>query len=143
MRKKWREAKQFQEGVRRALAPLKTEFDEWLLLETLSELLAESGEGASQAQVARRAGLSQMATSRWMSLLSEWGAVDREPQWDGRGYSIFLTEMGRETLRVCNEALRAAELLGFEAVEEGLRRAEAVGGAVDAGDEEGLVGGPE
>jgi DNA-binding MarR family transcriptional regulator len=108
VRQRWREARQFQIRAQKALKG--HAFFEWLLLETLQELLDETGDAVSQAAIAERAGLTKMMTSYWMSSMEEYGLVDRGPALDGRSYRIYLGERGAAVLRECNERLEAAGL---------------------------------
>jgi DNA-binding MarR family transcriptional regulator len=83
-------------------------FFEWLILETLQELLDETGDAVSQIEIARRAGLSKTKASHWMFWMEEHGLIDRGPSSDGRAYRIWLGGRGEELLRICNERLEAA-----------------------------------
>jgi DNA-binding MarR family transcriptional regulator len=102
----WREARRFQIDAQKAIG--RHAFYEWLLLETLQELLDETGDAVSQVEIAKRAGITKMMTSYWMTWMDEHGLVDRAPSFDGRAYRILFGERGREVLRVCNERLEAA-----------------------------------
>jgi hypothetical protein len=81
-------------------------FIEWLLLESLAELLAERTEPVSQVAVAARAGVSDKTTSYWMIYLAESGLVGREPDADGRAYEVLLSSEGERMLERWNETLR-------------------------------------
>lgn len=89
-----------------------TTFVEWLLLETLQELIDERGDAVSQADIARRSGLSERVVSYWMLLMSDLGLVDRGPDSDGRAWRVLITDLGRLMVQVCNERLEAAGLTG-------------------------------
>ena len=93
------------------LATEQVPFVQWLLLETLKELLDEGRESVSQAVVANRAGLARGVASYWMVMLEEFGLVDR-----GRDalptYDLILTSSGEAALRRCNERLEAEGLTG-------------------------------
>ena len=82
------------------------------MLETVQELLDEQGEAVTQAEVARRSGLSERVVSYWMLLLSDLGVVDREPDADGRAWGVILTDLGQRTLQACNDRLEEAGLTG-------------------------------
>jgi DNA-binding MarR family transcriptional regulator len=94
------------------LSDQKVTFIEWLLLETLAELIDERNDAVSQAEVARRAGFSERVVSYWMIMMSELGAVDRGPDTDGRAWRVILTEAGSRTLQGCNQLLEEAALSG-------------------------------
>lgn len=111
-RQRWREARMFQQKAQRLFKEPTTAFVEWLLLETLQELIEERGDAVSQAEVARRSGLSERVVSRWISLMSDLGFVDRGPDADRRAWRLILTDLGERTVRVCNERLEAAGLTG-------------------------------
>lgn len=109
-RQQWREARSFQDKAQRLFKEPTTAFFEWLLLETLQELIDERGDAVSQAELARRSGLSQRVVSYWIPLMSEMGFVDRAPDADGRAWRLLLTDLGERTVRACNERLEAAGL---------------------------------
>ena len=111
-RRLWREARQFQEQAQTQLARSMVPFVEWLLLETLAELIVEEGGAVSQVQVAKRSGLSERVVSYWMVAMSEFGVVDRGPDADGRAWRVILTRLREQTLRVCNDRLEEAGLTG-------------------------------
>ena len=111
-RRRWREARQFQVRAQRALGAIGMPFVEWLLLESLQELIDETGDAVSQAQVADRAGLTKMIASYWMGLMDEHGLIDRGPALDGRSYRVYVGERGADALKVAAARLRAAGLQG-------------------------------
>jgi len=111
-RRQWREAREFQSSAQRLFKHPTIAFVEWLLLETLQELLDERGDAVSQAELARRSGLSERVVSYWMLLLSDLGIVDREPDADGRAWGVILTDLGQRTVQACNERLEEAGLTG-------------------------------
>ena len=76
-RARWRAARLFQQQAQLVLATEQVPFVQWLLLETLKELLDEGRESVSQAAVANRAGLARGVGSYWMVMLEEFGLVDR------------------------------------------------------------------
>jgi hypothetical protein len=108
LRQAWRAARDFQTEVQRALGS--TAFIEWLLLETLQDLLDETRDAVNQAAIAQRAGLTKMVTSYWMAAMAEEGLVSRGPALDGRAYRIFIDELGELVLRECWERLEGAGL---------------------------------
>jgi DNA-binding MarR family transcriptional regulator len=110
VRRRWREAREFQSNVQRLFKHPTVTFVEWLMLETLQELVEERSQAVSQADVARRSGLTERVVSYWMLLLSDLGVVDREPDADGRAWGLLLTDLGTRTLQACNERLEEAGL---------------------------------
>jgi DNA-binding MarR family transcriptional regulator len=106
LRKQWREACRFRVDVQKAIG--RHAFYEWLILETLQELLEEAGDAVSQIEIAKRAGLSKTKASYWMFWMEEHGLVSRGPSSDGRAYRIWLDQRGEEVLGICNERLEAA-----------------------------------
>jgi DNA-binding MarR family transcriptional regulator len=102
----------FQRDVQQTLARAHVEFTEWLLLETLQELVDERGCAVSQREIAERAGLARKVASYWMIVLDEAGFVDRGPSSGGTAWRIILSSLGEETLRRCNERLEEAGLTG-------------------------------
>jgi hypothetical protein len=108
VRTRWRAARHFQVAAQHALG---MPFIEWLLLETLAELVDEANGPVSQAAVAERAGLSEKITSYWMGMLDELGFVDRGPDADGRAYRVLLSRVGEEALASANLRLLCRGLL--------------------------------
>jgi DNA-binding MarR family transcriptional regulator len=108
----WTSARRFQESVQEALATEGITFMEWLLLETLQELITERGDAVSQADLARRTGISDRVISYWMRQMTEYGAVDRGPTPDGRAWRVILTRGGERSREQCNQRLEAAGLTG-------------------------------
>jgi DNA-binding MarR family transcriptional regulator len=112
VRQRWREAHEFQARAQKVLANVGVPFIQWLLLESLRELNLEHQNAVSQARIAERSGLSRMVTSYWMIAMNENGLVDRGPDEEGRAYRIWLSNLGTETLRQCNERLSHSGVLG-------------------------------
>ncbi len=77
----------------------------WLVLETLQDIIDQTGDAANQASVAERSGLTKKVVSFWMIALSEEGLVDRGPDIDGRAHRVILTKYGTETLLRCRAQL--------------------------------------
>jgi DNA-binding MarR family transcriptional regulator len=111
-RQLWRQARQFRERADHVLSEHKVTFIEWLLLETLEELIDERNDAVSQVDVARRSGLSERVVSYWMAVMSQVGAIDRGPTADGRAWRVLLTTGGQAVLRECNHVLEEAGLSG-------------------------------
>lgn len=111
-RKRWRDARAFQADVQQALVPERVPFTMWLMLETLQELLDETGDAVSQNALAERAGLRRQIASYWLIVMSEDALVDRGPHPDGRAWRVILTDLGERTLLSCNQRLEAAGLTG-------------------------------
>lgn len=108
VRARWRAARHFQVAAQHALG---MPFVEWLLLETLAELVEEANGPVSQAAVAERSGLSEKITSYWMVMLDELGFVDRGPDPDGRAYRVLLSSGGEEALAHSNLRLLRSGLI--------------------------------
>jgi hypothetical protein len=111
-RKRWRDARAFQADVQTVLAGFAIQFMEWLLLETLHELIDETGDAVSQSAIAERAGLTRKVASYWLILMSETALVDRGPCSEGTAWRVLLTDLGERTLLTCNERLEQAGLTG-------------------------------
>jgi hypothetical protein len=82
-RKRWRDVRAFQADVQTVLAGASVQFMEWLLLETLQELVDETGDAVCQSAVAERAGLTRKVASYWLIMMSETALVDRGPSSEG------------------------------------------------------------
>jgi DNA-binding MarR family transcriptional regulator len=85
---------------------------EWLLLETIEELRAETEDQVTQNAIAKRTGMSPSVISYWVTTMGEYGAVERSEHDDSRACSVALTDGGRLQLELCNERLEAAGLTG-------------------------------
>jgi hypothetical protein len=111
-RKRWRDARAFQADVQLQLAREHVPFAMWLLLETLQELLDETGDAVSQNALAERSGLTRQVTSYWMIIMDEAALIDRGPHPNIAAWRVILTDLGERTLLRCNERLEAAGLTG-------------------------------
>jgi DNA-binding MarR family transcriptional regulator len=109
-RTRWREARRFEARTREVLGLQRTDFTEWLLLQTLAELGGGDNEGVKQNEIATRTGLSRKVVSYWMIIMADCGLVDRGQGDDPRSWGVLLSARGEELLRVCNERLAAAGL---------------------------------
>jgi DNA-binding MarR family transcriptional regulator len=109
-RQQWSAARVFQQKAQRLLATVP--FVEWLLLETLQELMDEANDAVTQVELARRCGLSERVVSYWFTMMNEFGLIDRGPDADGRAWRVILTDLGERTLQLCNERLEEAGLTG-------------------------------
>lgn len=127
-RESWRRAWQLERAMSSALGS-HGDFRAWLLLESLHELVRETGDAVSQAQLVERTGLSSRVISYQMSWLSEHGFVDRGPALDGRSYRIYLSADGELTLLAYADRLRAA---GLVVSEEDARPGDPMGSAIFA-----------
>ena len=107
-RRLWHDARLFQERAQRLLGEQNVSFVEWLLLETLQELIDETGDAVSQIAVARRSALSERVVSHWMRVMDDFGFIDREPGDDGRAWRVELSKLGQRMLQTSNERLEAA-----------------------------------
>ena len=106
----WGDARRFQDRVHAALSRHGFSFMEWLLLETVQELIDETDDAVSQADVARRTGASERVISYWMLRMTRCAAVDRAPTADGRAWRVILTSEGRRRRDECNQRLEATRL---------------------------------
>jgi len=113
-RERWRAARGYQVAAKRALARAEISFIEWLLLEALDELVRETGDAVSQQAVAKRAGVSEVVASYWMTKLEQDCLLDRGLGEDTRSYLLLLSEEGVAALVRCREALILAGLTDDE-----------------------------
>jgi DNA-binding MarR family transcriptional regulator len=109
-RRRWRDARDYQVNVQRALSGLGLRFVEWLLLESLYELLQETGDGVSQTMIAERAGVSEMVASKWLIRMEYDGLLDRGLGEDERSHVVNTTTVGEEALARSDELLKARGL---------------------------------
>lgn len=90
--------------VERAMSRLEVPFVQWLVMETLDEVLGDLPE-ANQNDVARRAGLSRAVVSYWMRKMERDWLVDRGEHQSSAAWSVILTQEGHTLLRRCREYL--------------------------------------
>ena len=102
----------FQADAQMVLTRTGIQFTEWLLLETIQELLDETGDAVSQSAIAQHAGLTRKVASYWLILMRENALIDRGPASEGTAWRVILTDLGERTLRACNERLEEAGLTG-------------------------------
>jgi DNA-binding MarR family transcriptional regulator len=96
---RWLASARWRRGVDRALAPTKLMFAQWLILDAMSRLSAESNQPVSQIQVARKLGLGKATLCRMMQRLERRGLVDQEPAFGSPAYRIILSEAGKTAVR--------------------------------------------
>lgn len=109
-RDRWREARQFEARTRDVLSLQRTDFTEWLLLQTLSDLRGGDSESVKQNEIASRTGLSRQVVSYWLIIMADCGLVNRGQGDDPRSWGVLISSRGEELLRACNERLAAAGL---------------------------------
>jgi DNA-binding MarR family transcriptional regulator len=96
---RWKAAMRWRRGVDVALARTGLTFTQWLVLDALRELIAETDDAAIQIEVAARVELDQGTVSLVMRTLADKGLVDRAPDITGRAWRIYLTEPAERLLR--------------------------------------------
>lgn len=96
--------------MKRALGGEGMRLVEWLVLESLFELIQETGDCVSQAMIAERAGLSEMVTSHWLIRMEMNDLLDRGVGEDERTNRVLTTALGEEVLERCSARLAAAGL---------------------------------
>ena len=94
----WRKAMRWRGRVEAALGGSALTFTQWLVLDALRELIAETGDAVNQNEVAARVALSRATVSFVMSALDKKGLVDRGPDLTGRAWRIFLTARAERLL---------------------------------------------
>jgi DNA-binding MarR family transcriptional regulator len=96
---RWKAAMQWRRAVEGALAGTGLTFTQWLLLDALGELTAETNDAAIQSEVAARVGLDQGTVSLVMGTLADKALVDRAPDITGRAWRTYLTKRAQQILR--------------------------------------------
>jgi hypothetical protein len=109
-RARWRDVRHQQLEMHSALAGEGMRFVAWLVLESLFELIQETGDSVSQAMVAERAGLSKVVTSHWLIRMEMDELLDRGVGEDERTNSVLITILGEEVLERCSACLAAVGL---------------------------------
>ncbi|HWZ89630.1 MAG TPA: MarR family transcriptional regulator [Polyangiaceae bacterium] len=99
---RWRRA------VERALVGTGLTFTQWLVLDALRELIAETRDAAIQNEIAARVELDRGTTSLVMRTLEKKGFVDRAPDITGRALRIWLTDPAEVLLREQAAGIEAA-----------------------------------
>jgi DNA-binding MarR family transcriptional regulator len=90
----WQAGNAWQRQIRTALTPVGLTHVQYLLLETLEELSAESG-GTSQVKLAKAAGIDVMMTSKVLRLLVRKKLIARKAaRSDARAFYAELTKEG-------------------------------------------------
>jgi DNA-binding MarR family transcriptional regulator len=102
MAMRWRRAVEsaLREGApARALGGVRLTFTQWLVLDALRELIADTDDAVNQREVAERVELDHGTISLVMATLEKKGLVDRGSDLTGRGWRIFVTTRGARLLR--------------------------------------------
>jgi DNA-binding MarR family transcriptional regulator len=92
----------------RALGGTGLTFTQWLVLDALDELIAETDETATQTEVAARLELDHGTISLVMRALADRALVDRGPDFSGRALRVLLTSRSERLLRECAGAVELA-----------------------------------
>ena len=103
----WKRAMRWRRAVEGALAGTGLTFTQWFVLEALRELVAETGEAATQTEVAARVELDQGTVSLVMGTLDRKHLVDRGPDMTGRARRTLLTDRSKRLLREVAGAIEA------------------------------------
>ncbi len=106
----WRAAMRWRRTVETELARVHLTFAQWLVLDATDELITESDDAVSQAEVSVRTDLDKTTVSRVMSTLSNRGLVSREPGFGGPSYRILLTSTGEAAVVAGRSLVEAASL---------------------------------
>ena len=99
---RWRRA------VERALTGTGLTFTQWLVLDALRELIAETRDAAIQNEIAARVELDRGTISLVMRALEKKQLVDRAPDITGRALRIWLTLRAEALLREQAAGIEAA-----------------------------------
>jgi DNA-binding MarR family transcriptional regulator len=95
---RWKTAMRWRRAIDGALRGTGLTFTQWLVLDALGELIAETKEAATQSEVAARVGLDQATISLVMRTLSEKWLVSRAPDCTGRAWRVLLTDRAKRLL---------------------------------------------
>jgi DNA-binding MarR family transcriptional regulator len=105
---RWKSAMRWRRAVERALAGTGLTFTQWLMLDALRELIAETRDAAIQNEIAARVELDRATISLVMCTLERKGLVDRAPDITGRALRIWLTLRAEALLREQAAGIEAA-----------------------------------
>jgi DNA-binding MarR family transcriptional regulator len=96
---RWREAMRWQRAVDKALRPLGLTHTQLLALAAVSHAFDDEIDGATQASIARAAGLDRVTTAAVLRTLESLGFVRRDiVHEDRRSWSVSATPRGERTL---------------------------------------------
>jgi DNA-binding MarR family transcriptional regulator len=105
---RWKAAMRWRRAIDGALRGTGLTFTQWLVLDALGELIAETKEAATQCEVAARVGLDQATISLVMRTLAEKWLVSRAPDYTGRAWRVLLTPRAERLLRDAATKIEAA-----------------------------------
>src|SRR5262245_55756683 len=96
---RWREAMRWQRAVDKALRPLGLTHTQLLVLAAASQAFDDDLDGATQASIARAAGLDRVTTAAVLRNLESRDLVSRDIiDGDRRSWSVAATQRGLRTL---------------------------------------------
>jgi DNA-binding MarR family transcriptional regulator len=104
---RWFAAMRWRRHVESVLAVLGITFTQWLVLDALRELVAETEDAVSQNDVARRLELDRVTISGVMRTLERKWLVSRGIDITGRAWRVFLTDEADSLLREFAPAIEA------------------------------------
>jgi DNA-binding MarR family transcriptional regulator len=116
-KERWKVAARWRRAVEKALAGAGLTFTQWLVLDALDELIAETDEAATQTEIAARLEFDHGTVSLVMRTLADRGLVDRAPDFSRRAWRVLLTGRSERLLGECVGAveLASAHLLNGDA----------------------------
>jgi DNA-binding MarR family transcriptional regulator len=110
-KERWKAAMPWRRAIEGALRVTGLTFTQWLVLDALRELIAETREAAIQSEAAARVGLDPDTISLLMRTLAEKWLVDREPDSTGRAWRVLSTDRAERLLRDAATKIEAASAL--------------------------------
>jgi len=108
----WRVSTRWRRSIEEVLKPLKLTHPQFVVL-AVTSWLTRTGEKASQAEIARHAGLDPNTTSQVLRGLQAKGPVERPRSIDERSKYPVLTEKGSRLLEKALPAVEGADAKFF------------------------------
>jgi DNA-binding MarR family transcriptional regulator len=100
-KREWRLATRWRRRAEAALSDAGLTLSQWMVLDALSELIAETEDAVSQNEVCERVELDRATISAVMRRLEKKQLVSRGIDLTGRAWRIFLTPRAEVLLRQC------------------------------------------
>jgi DNA-binding MarR family transcriptional regulator len=106
----WLRATRWRNAVETDLADIAMTFTQWLVLDTLDELIRETGDAVNQSAIATRTQLDRTTVSQVMRSHDDRGFISREPGFGRLNYRIWLTTEGENAVIVGRACVKAASI---------------------------------
>jgi len=107
----WLASMRWRRQIQSACAPSGLTFTQWLLLDSVRQLVAETEDAVIQAEIAARLELDSATISEVTQRLESKGLLSRGVDMTVKAWRVFLTEEGQQLLRELDARVEAVSTI--------------------------------